>query len=327
MALPLPVRRVVAVVALLALVVALVQLARPHGELGGLVDSIETAPPTRDLGPYEGLGTWVDAFDYGPAYQARGHEPTVTPDDVDAMADAGVRTLFIQATRDDPRSPDGFVDEALLEQFVVRAHERDLQVVGWYLPTFAHLNADLGHLTDLLAFEVDGQRLDGVAVDIEFTEAVPDPDLRNRRLVRLSHRLREAAGAEPIGAIVLPPVLTEVVNRDLWPGFPWRTIEPLYDIWLPMSYWTLRDAGSGYRNGAAYHHESVVRLRTDLGDPDALVHGIGGIGDEVTDDDLRAFVATLAREGAVGGSVYDWATLSAEDRTVLYEAFTDWPTG
>jgi hypothetical protein len=322
-----PARRALTAVAVVALVALASRVDWLGDDLVDLDERVEANEP-RDLTPYEGLGTWVDAFDYGPDYQLDGHTPAVTPDDVDDMAAAGVGTLFIQATRQDPRSPDGFVDEDLLGQFVVAAHEAGLQVVGWYLPTFAHPNADLRNLTHLLEFEADGHRLDGVAVDIELTEDVPDTVVRNQRLLRLSQRLRSAAGDDALGAIVLPPVLTEVVNPDLWPAFPWTDLEPYYDVWLPMSYWTLRAPDSGYQNGASYHNDSVQRLRVDLEASDAPVHGIGGVGDEVTPTDLRAFVATLRRTGAVGGSVYDWATLSDENRTVLEDAFTHlFPSG
>ncbi len=325
MALAPPARRAVVVAAAAATLVVVLALVatRNDGNLPELPQLAEADGEARGLAPYEGLGTWVDAYDYGPAYQTDGRDPAVAPDDVADMADSGVRTVFIQGTREDPRSPDGFVDEDLLGQFLTEAHDHGVQVVGWYLPTFAHPNADLRHVTDLLDFEVDGQRLDGVAVDIELTEDVPDPVVRNQRLVRLSERVREAAGHDSLGAIVLPPVLTEVVSPHLWPGFPWTELADLYDVWLPMSYWTLRTPTSGYQNGASYHYDSVQRLRADLDAPDAVVHGIGGIGDEVTADDLRAFAATLDRTDAVGGSVYDWATLSEDSRAVLDDAFAE----
>jgi hypothetical protein len=288
-----------------------------------LQDLVPEPPAVRDLSAYEGLGTWIDAFDYGPAYS--GGEPAVTPDDVDAMADSGVRTLYIQANRDDERSPDGFVDRDLLDEFVIRAHERDMAVVGWYLPTFADVATDLGHLEDLLDYEIDGHRLDGIGVDIEYTEAVPDTRRRNARLLTLSRRLDRAAGPTPISAIVLPPVLTEVVSPDFWPEFPWAELEPHYDIWLPMSYWTQRTEASGYNDGARYQAESQRRLLANLGNPDAIVHGIGGIGDATRAEDLVAFTATLAASGAVGGSVYDWATLSDSNIALLNRLFADWP--
>ena len=284
---------------------------------------LPAAPPVRDLSAYEGLGTWIDAFDYGPAYS--GGDPAVTPADVDAMADSGVQTLYIQANREDDRSPDGFVDRDLLDQFVLRAHERDMAVVGWYLPTFAEVATDLGHLQDLIDYEIDGQRLDGIGVDIESTEAVPDTQRRNTRLLTLSRRLDRAAGPTPISAIVLPPVLTEVVNTDFWPEFPWAELEPHYDIWLPMSYWTERTEASGYNDGARYHAESRRRLLANLGNPDAVIHGIGGIGDATRAEDLVAFADTLAATGAVGGSIYDWATLSDSNIALLNRLFADWP--
>ncbi len=328
-----PAAPAVRVAAVLTVVVLAAYLLRDPLFEGDVDDAAERAveelapdPTARDLAPYDGLGTWVDAFDYGPAYQTGGHEPAVTPDDVDAMADAGVHTLYLQANRDDERSPDGWVDEDLLAEFVVRAHERDMAVVGWYLPTFRSVRTDLGYVRDLLDYEFAGHRLDGVGVDIEFTEAVPNPAVRNQRLLRLSERLTEVAGPEPVSAIVLPPVLTEVVNPDFWPAFPWAELEPLYDIWLPMSYWTLRTETSGYNDGATYFTESVERMRADLGNEAALVHGIGGIGDETTGEDLVAFVGALEEVGAVGGSIYDWATLSAANRALLDRLFTDYPS-
>lgn len=300
------------------------------GRLGDAVRDELTAggvPVVRDLTPYEGLGTWIDAFDYGAAYQQEGHDPPVSPDDVEDIADAGVRTIYLQANRDDERSPDGWVDEGLVAEFLVRAHEHGLRVVAWYLPTFASVRTDLERLQDLLEYEVDGHRFDGVGVDIELTERVPDTHRRNERLLRLSRQLAEVAGADPVSAIVLPPVLLEVVNPDFWPAFPWAELEPLYDIWLPMAYWTLRHPDSGYQHGGRYLQASTERLRTNLGDGAALVHGIGGIGDEVTGAQLVDFVAALEATDAVGGSIYDWATLSEANRSLLARLFTDFRRG
>ena len=282
-------------------------------------------PTERDLRPYDDLGTWVDAYDYGPAYQTDGHSPSVTPDDVEAMHQAGVHTIYLQVSREDQRSPDGVVDPELVGQFLTEAHDRGMAVVGWYLPTFASVRTDLGHLQDLLEFEHDGHRLDGVGVDIEYTEAVPSPAVRSHRLVRLSERLDEVAGATPVSAIVLPPVQTEVINPDLWPEFPWGDIAPHYDAWLPMSYWTFRTAESGYLDGATYQAESVRRLEANVGRDDLVIHGIGGIAEDVTGDQLVAFVRQLVAEGAVGGSIYDWASLSEANRLLLARLFADYP--
>jgi hypothetical protein len=313
-----PARIGAALVALLALAAVVVEV-RDDGPLAGLTTTLTpTDAVPRGVEPYEGLGAWVDAFDYGPAYA--GGDPAVTPDDVAVMAETGVRTLYLQANRDDERSPEGFVDRGLVDAFVREAHEHGVEVVAWYLPTFRSVEVDLGHLQDLLDYQTEGHRFDGVAVDIEYTAAVPDTEVRNERLVELSRRLDRVAGEEAIGAIVLPPVLTEVVNPDFWPRFPWRQIGPHYDVWLPMSYWTDRRSDSGYRDGAAYHRENHERMVANLGDRGAIVHGIGGIGDQADQDDLVAFAGVLAETGAVGGSIYDWATLGVEGHGLVRAA-------
>lgn len=283
----------------------------------------ETATPAeRTVEAYDGYGTWVDVYDFLPAMQAPGREPAITPADVDEMADAGVRTVYLQAARNDPRTPGELVHPRLLGEFLARAHERDVRVVGWYLPHFGDLDRDLSHLTAISTFEAGGHRFDGVAVDIEWTRSVPDARERSRRLVQLSRRLRSAVGEEALGAVVLPPVQLEDVNRRMWPGFPWEELAELYDAWLPMGYWTDRRPDSGWRDARTYTEENVARLREALGD-DAVVHPIGGIGDAATSDDLTRFAETLQEVDAIGGSVYDWATLSPDERAHLAETFAD----
>ena len=273
----------------------------------------------RDLQPYAGLGTWVDGFDFGPAYTAA--TPPITPRAVDEMSASGVKTLYLQAVRDDGRSPGGVVDQALVAEFLIRAHRRGLRVVGWYLPKFTDLDLDFAHLQQIANFDVLGHRFDGVAVDIEAVEDVPDVEDRNRRLVELSARLRAASGRDALGAIVLPPVLTEVVNERYWPDFPWTDLRPFYDVWLPMSYWTFRTNSSGYHDGYTYNDESTRRLRNNLSDPRAVVHAIGGIGDLVTPEELDRFAQSLADDQAVGGSIYDWNTLTPAGRAQLAQLF------
>ena len=67
-------------------------------------------------------------------------------------------------------------------------------------------------------------------------------------------------------------------------------------------------------------------MRADLGDPSAAVHAIGGIGAAdgtamvdpgeplASIDDLVPFVDALVAEGAIGGSIYDWATMGVDAR-------------
>jgi len=287
-------------------------------------------PPERTLSPYQGYGTWVDVFDYSPPYS--GVVPTLAPDALEEMAANGVRTVYLQAARLDDRSPSGLEDRWLLAEWLLTAHELGIDVVAWYLPRFGDGGRDLDRVNAMADFSVLGHRFDGIGVDIEWTGDGVDDETRSARLVALSADIERSNPDLPVSAIVLPPVLIEVVNPDFWPGFPWAEIADDYDVWQPMAYWSFRSDASGYGDGYAYVEESVRRLRDNIGDPDALVHPIGGIGgiDGIDDpenpaeplallEELDRFAVALADTGAIGGSVYDWVTLDDAAKVRLYE--------
>ena len=129
----------------------------------------------------------------------------------------------------------------------------------------------------------------------------------------------------------MPPVVTDVINLDFWPGFPWDGIRSTYDVWLPMAYWSFRT--EEHADPLYYTAENVRLLRQNLGDGSAVVHGVGGIGVADGSDlpdpgeplaalgDLDGFLAALEEVGAVGGSIYDWVTTGPEARQRLAAAF------
>ena len=57
-----------------------------------------------DYLPYQGLGAWVDAFDYLDVYQTNGRTAPLSPAVLAEMSTQGVKTLYLQAARDDRRS-------------------------------------------------------------------------------------------------------------------------------------------------------------------------------------------------------------------------------
>lgn len=256
---------------------------------------------------YEGLGAWVDVYDYAPGFQTDGTPPDVIPETVDDMEALGVETLYLQAAFADPATPDdAVIDVDLVGDFLERAHEHDIRVVAWYLPRLGDVDADLRLVEALDEFEADDQRFDSIALDIEWTADVPETTERNRRLVELSERSRQVVGDDALGAIVLPPVQLEVVNPALWPEFPWRALAPHYDVWLPMAYFTFRQGE--HRDPASYVGESVRRLRANVGDDDASVHAIGGIADLTTSVDVEALLRVVDDEELIGWSLYDYDT-------------------
>ncbi|HVW34675.1 MAG TPA: hypothetical protein VHL53_19235 [Acidimicrobiia bacterium] len=283
----------------------------------GLPLPLVSPPPVRDVAVYRGLGTWVDAYDFSPQFQPNGGPAPITPQSMDDLAAAGVKTLYLQAAKDDSRSPGDLVNPEILGPMLVRAHERGMKVVAWYLPKFYDLDSDLRRLVAMRDFRAGGQGFDGLGLDIEWTKDVPDAAERNVRLIELSHRARTAVGSAALAAIPLPPVLIETINPRYWPGFPWRELASVYDVWMPMAYWTFRSHSSGYRDAYRYTAENVQRIRDDLGLPNAVVHPVGGTDNKSTDADYRDFVRACADSRSVGGSIYDWRTTPTASFAVL----------
>lgn len=280
------------------LLVALVAVALVAVGLDRMSQGRPGPPPgSWTLTPYRGLGAWVDAYDW--TTELGGSTPSVGPDEIDAMADAGVQTLFLQTGHQ--RSVHDVIEPERLDELIDRAHANDMHVVAWYLPTLTDPARDLRRLVAASELKVDG-----LAVDIEAVN-IDDVPERTRRQVELNASLRAAIDPDrPIGAITLSAVHLQVVNTSFWPGYPWADIGRTYDVLLPMAYWSIRTGD--LRDGGRYVAENIDRLRSSTGDPDLPIHVVGGIADGVTDADLDGMLAAAQAGGAIGGSLYDWAT-------------------
>jgi hypothetical protein len=260
-------------------------------------------PPVHDLTPYRGLGAWIDVYDWSEAFNQGGARLSVA--DIDRMADEGVQTLYVQTSKSE--SPTDILEPNHLLPLIARAKVRHLSVVAWYLPSLE--NAPLDQQRLLAASRLAG--VDAVAVDIE-SQKVDDIAERNRRILALTAGLRASISPRmALGAIVYPPIVTDVLNQNIWPSFPWHELAPSYDVWLPMNYQSFRKAESGYRDGYRYTAENVDRLRAHLGAPDVPVHVIGGIADETTAADVAGMVRAAGERRAIGGSLYDYKTTPA----------------
>jgi hypothetical protein len=250
-------------------------------------------PGSWTLRPYTGLGAWVDVYDWA------GTHPTVGVRQIDAMADAGVQTIFLQTSRNG--RADDVLEPERLDDLIDRAHARHLHVVAWYLPTLVDLRQDLRRLEAAAALKVDG-----LAVDIEAVD-LPDVAVRNQRVVELSRRLRAAVDRPKVlAAVTLSPVHLEVVNPTYWPGYPWAELARDYDAVLPMAYWTLRRGD--LRQAEGYIRDTVQRIRAASGRPDLPVHVIGGLAEGTTSQDLAGLSEAVRSLHAIGGSLYDWSS-------------------
>jgi hypothetical protein len=156
--------------------------------------------------------------------------------------------------------------------------------------------------------------LDGMAIDIE-DRSVGDPAARTAALLTLSSSVKAALGGRALGAITPSPVQIQVVNPRFWPGFPWPQLARIYDVMLPMSYWS--DRIGEWHNGERLIGEDVDRIRASTGRPDMPVHVIGGIANLITLDDLVGMIHAVQARQILGASLYDWNTSAAAEWSLL----------
>jgi hypothetical protein len=252
----------------------------------------------RDTSSYQGLGTWVDIWD-GKVWA----QPEAA---VARMRDLGVTTLYLE-TGNYSQTVDLF-RRADIGRFVDAAHANGLRIVAWYLPSFRNLARDLRRSLAAVRFRSpQGGSFDSFALDIE-AKLVPSAAKRSVRLLALSAQLRAAVGNRyPLGAIIPPPRGMDL-NPKYWPGFPYEGLAKSYDVFLPMGYFTYRvKSAAGAR---AYTTTNLELLRERAGDDGLQVHAVGGLAAPATVAEVRAFARAAAEQGALGASLYDYATTS-----------------
>jgi hypothetical protein len=255
------------------------------------------------IAAYRGLGSWVDIYD-----TAQFDHPVAT---VKAMKRRGVRTLFLE-TGNYTRGPIYRPESAA--RFIHAAHRRNMKVVAWYLPSFSDPDVDFDRAMASVRFRTSrGQRFDGFGLDIEATN-VDDISVRIQRMLALSRRIRNAVGESyPLGAIVPSPFGMKRVPGYWGPvrDFPWAELARIYDVIVPMSYFSYRV--DGMRAAYEYNAFNVRLIRQESGRPDVPIHLIGGIAGDTSRRETRGYVRAVRTFGTPGGSYYGFDSTTRGD--------------
>jgi hypothetical protein len=242
-----------------------------------------------------GLGAWVDHYDTNldPARSVRD------------LARHRVGTLYLQTAR----YSDGadLVRPELLGRWLQAAHAAGLRVVGWYLPGYGRwLERDVRRTLAVVGFRgPGGQAFDALAVDIEHREG--GGAAFNAGVAAHLARVRQEVGADyPVGAIVPAPV-GMALYAARWVGFPWRGIAADADVVQTMGYWSYRGGCRAGRGNCPYPY-TTANLAEAARLTGLPVHAVGGVADAVSAADVAEFARAARDAGAVGASLYDYAT-------------------
>jgi hypothetical protein len=98
------------------------------------------------------------------------------------------------------------------------------------------------------------------------------------------------------------------MHPSYWPGFPFKALAGIYDVFVPMGYYTYH--GDGYGNAYRDTRDNIRIIREQTGLPSIPIHVIAGDGAQSSGSETTAYVRALRENGALGGSMYDWATTS-----------------
>ena len=284
--------------------------AERAGRLRGHSSELTETHPTRAAGSrsslevYRGLGTWIDIYDL-----AWRHPGTA----IRRMRARGVETLYLETSNFSRGRMMVFPDG--VRRFLDAAHRNAVFVVAWYLPGLRDIALDVHRSLGAIRYRTPlGNGFDSFALDIE-SDAVDRPVPRTRRLLSMSERLRAAVGpGYALGAIIPSP---RRLQADVlyWPHFPYQRLADVYDVFLPMTYFTFRVSG---RFGARWYtagNIDIIRQQTE--DRSVPIHVIGGIGGDATKGETAGFVDAVRGRRAIGGSYYtfpitrpaDWSKL------------------
>lgn len=281
-----------AFVLLLGLLIPAQSLRSPEPNVEKSVERVATQSSTHTsawkLGPYRGLGAWIDMFD-----PWVWEKPEVA---VAQMHEKGATTLYLETSNYKKRN--AIFKPRKVARFIVAAHAANMKVVAWYVPGFDNVRRDFKRTMAAINFKTeDGQTFDGYAMDIEAT-VVQSISERNYKLDRLNRKVRAAIGSGPVLGAITPEA-----GALYWPDFPYATVDKYYDVFLPMGYYTYRvDGKAAVRN---YTARQVTTIRSATGNPSQPVHTIGGIAGVGTARETAGFVEGAMNHGVIGGSFYD----------------------
>ncbi|HEX3827853.1 MAG TPA: hypothetical protein VHV82_11325 [Sporichthyaceae bacterium] len=272
---------------------------RPHKPHGPEVpDSALPSPPALqphhpDLASISGKGMWLTTW---------ANSKVDVPGVVAAAKAGGLHQLWVRTGG----SRQGWYGRPLLERLLPAAHEVGISVVAWDFPTLSDPVADSLRAAAALTGTFGGERLDAFSPDIE-TRAEGTYNSPERVALYLAH-VRLLAGNRPVVATVMRPTPGQLKD------YPYRAEAPYVDAFAPMDYWSCHEPGETAE--ASIRVLAALRPVTPIGQAYDMKWE-GGRPGMPTPQEIWRFIDACRRAGAIGASLYDTETATADERHAL----------
>lgn len=224
----------------------------------------------------EGRGVWVNVWNY--------------PKDVEAFMDRldkfEMDTIYLQVNRS---TTDVFKLQKGVDEILKEAHKHDIKVIGWTYCYLRDVNSDVRKFVEpALYVSPDGERLDGMAADIEENTKI-------WAVKAYTNRIKEKLPKNyPMIAIVFSP---EIKSQ-----YPWEYMANNWDVLMPMTYWH----GLKRRNHDTVYNfvkDSIISLRKLTKKDNLRIHMITD-GDRTNSEEVKISLKAAKELGVGGISIY-----------------------
>jgi hypothetical protein len=236
---------------------------------------------------------------------------------VEAAKALGLTHLYVDVAS----SRGGFYNRDALAALLPLAHANGLRIVGWIWPTLADPLADVALSVEVAQYATpDGQRLDGLAPDLEERMDVD-------QVKAYIQVLRTKLGPDYLLVGTVFPPEHQFARRN--PQH--KVMAGWVDVLAPMAYWSEARREFSENEVARYVTRAIQQLRLDAGDPAYPVAPIGQMYDTFGRNGIGAYSPGTAEvtaalhaskeAGALGASFFQWGTATPEE----WRALRDFP--
>lgn len=232
---------------------------------------------------------------------------------VQAAHDLGLSHIYLEVGA----SGGGFYGREGVDRLLPAAHRNGIKVIGWVLTSLDSLPNDVTLCTTIANYRTpDGERLDGIAPDIEDNMNATD-------VAAFSQILRAQLGTDRLIVGVIFPAGSWIGQQYPVAGI----LSHSFNALAPMAYWHESREAFTAATVSDYVRHAVVDIHDAVGDPHYPVAVIGQTYDSFsrngagpnnpTGQEIATALDSAKRAGAVGVSLFQWGTTTPAEWEAL----------